>query len=63
MRIRFIAGQILPLRCTRCDAKRKGVIYRDCWAWRARFPKCGHEREVGLTKPMDVLEAEGLIET
>lgn len=62
MRIRFITGQRLRFTCSRCGAKRTGTVYRDCWAWRIRFP-CGHEREIGLTKPMDILEADGMIET
>jgi hypothetical protein len=62
MRIRFITGQRLKMSCTRCGSKKYGKIYRDTYAWRIRFD-CGHEREIGLTKPMDVLEAEGFIET
>lgn len=62
MRIRFISGQRITKTCTRCDAKREGKVYRDLYAWRIRF-SCGHEREIGLTKPIDILEAEGLIET
>lgn len=60
MRIRFIAGQRLPFTCNRCGAKRKGRVYRDLYEWRARLD-CGHERQLGLTKPLDVLEEEGLI--
>lgn len=61
MRIRFISGQRLPFTCNKCGVKKTGTVYRDLWAWRARL-SCGHEREIGLTKPMDILEAEGLIE-
>lgn len=60
MRIRFIAGQVLPLKCRKCDAVRKGRVYRDLYEWRARL-ECGHERQLGTTKPLDVLEEEGLV--
>lgn len=60
MKIRFIAGQRLPFTCNRCGAKRTGRVYRDLYEWRARLD-CGHERQLGLTKPIDVLEEDGLI--
>lgn len=63
MRYRLIAGQIRKIRCARCDAKRAGSVYRDLYEWRIRFPVCGHEKSLGYTKPMDILEEEGFIET
>lgn len=42
--------------------KTTGTVYRDLYSWRTRLD-CGHEKEIGFTKPMDVLEAEGFIET
>ena len=62
MKLRFIAGQRLLKRCVRCDAKRYGTVYRDLYSWRIRY-ECGHERDIGFVRPMDVLEAENLIET
>lgn len=46
--------------CNRCGCQRKGRVYRDLYEFRARL-KCGHERQLGTTKPLDVLEEEGLI--
>ena len=46
--------------CNRCGCKRTGRVYRDLYEWRARL-KCGHERQLGMTKPLDILEQEGLI--
>lgn len=60
VRIRFIAGQVLPFTCNKCSAKRSGKVYRDLYEWRARL-SCGHERRLGYTKPMDVLEELGMI--
>jgi len=58
--MRLIAGQRQTIKCLKCGAKRDGRIYRDLWEWRARL-SCGHERHLGYTKPLDVLEEEGLI--
>lgn len=62
MRVRFISGQRLSFTCTRCNAKRKGRVYRDCWEWRVRFELCGHEKSLGTVRPQEVLEEEGLVE-
>lgn len=60
MKLRFIAGQKLMFHCNKCGCKRTGRVYRDLYEWRARL-KCGHERQLGTTRPLDALEAEGLI--
>lgn len=61
MRIRFIAGQKLPFKCHKCGTSKTGRVYRDLYEWRARL-SCGHERSIGYTKPLDVLEELGMIE-
>lgn len=60
MRIRFIHGRKYDLWCTKCKRKRPGTVYRELFEWRSRMT-CGHHRGIGYTKPLDVLEAEGLI--
>lgn len=58
----MIAGQIRKIRCSRCDAIREGLIYRDLYEWRIKFFKCGHQKALGYTKPEEVLAEEGEIE-
>lgn len=60
MRIRLLHGRKYKFRCSKCGCKREGTVYRDLYEWRARM-ECGHHKHLGYTKPLDVLEAEGLI--
>lgn len=60
MRIRFIHGRKYDIFCSKCKRRREAIVYRELFAWRAKMT-CGHHRELGFTKPQDVLEAEGLM--
>lgn len=60
MRVRFLHGKRYPMKCSRCDAVRDAVVYRELCDWRARM-RCGHHKFLGHTMPLDVLNEMDLV--